>query len=358
MPIYSKNRSGMLKESVGSYGMNDAGRIIYESFVNDHTIFECVIEHDKNEIQGLREGTILEADIEKDNKKTIADFKNSLLDLAKRTWEKILGMLRDLKTKVIAFLMNDGKLFVNNYNKFRNAHLNSDTEIEAEIYTGEGITSIYSNLVLNSALYIEDEEEFATKYIDSNGNFDRDAFLKMVARVNKVPSDYESMEDIEKYYAADGFAKTKIKISSDEEKALLKTLGNAKKFSDGITSMEKSAKTMLDRVSKTFKSEAIYEKNSMAVKQYYSFLYYYITKCTSICVSKIRRSVSCARKALGALMAKVKADEKGATKSQTESAILTSLVEAAIELDDAFDDEPSDDTAECDNLEDSEECDF
>lgn len=356
MPIYSKNRSGMLKESVGSYGMNDAGRIIYESFVNDHTIFEAIIKHDMNEIQGLREGTILEADVEKDNKKTIADFMNSLIDLGKRTWEKILGMLRDLKTKIIAFLMNDGKKFVDGYNKFRNEHLSSDTEIEAEIYTGEDLSLIYRDLI-GSGLFIGKEDEFA-KYVDANGNFDKDAFLRLVVRVNKIPSDCISMEDVEKYYTTNGFTKAKIKISSDEEKSLLETLGNAKKFANDITSMEKYAKTTLDQILKTFKNEAIYEKNSMAVKQYYSFLYYYITKCTAICISEIRKSVACARKALGALMAKVKADEKGATKAQAESAILTSLVEAAIELDDAFDDEPADDTVECDNLEDLEECDF
>lgn len=361
MPIYSKNRSGMLKESVGSYGMNDAGRIIYESFVNDHTIFEAIIKHDMNEIQGLREGTILEADVEKDNKKSIEELKRNIFALVGRAKEKILGMLRDLKNKIINFLMNDGKEFVNEYTKFRSEHQDSNSEIEIETYDFKNnYNSIFNDFAdnLSKFPYIANENDLE-KYIDDKGNFNKDEFLTELVKSINVPSECKTMDDIEEYYKTSGIAKFKIKVFSDEEKSLLDFIGNSKGLSNQISSSEKVVMTKVDNVFKSLKdNKEIYEKYSAAINQYFSFVYYYITKCTSIYINKTLKSVGDCRKALGALMAKVKADENGATKTQAESAILTSLVEAAIELDDAFDGEPADDTTECDNLEDLEKCDF
>ena len=66
MSIYSTNdRVGAAATIVAdeSYRPSDIGRIMYESQLNDQAIFEATLMADFAEINGLREGTLLESEI-------------------------------------------------------------------------------------------------------------------------------------------------------------------------------------------------------------------------------------------------------------------------------------------------------
>ena len=120
MSIYSANRSGCMSTAAiaanESYAFNDCGRIIYESQINDMTLFESILACDFKEVQGLNEGTILESEVKALNKESLKALGKKIADRLKDFWAKIKAVFNSAIQWVSAYILNDGSAFVNVFN--------------------------------------------------------------------------------------------------------------------------------------------------------------------------------------------------------------------------------------------------
>ena len=119
MSIYSANRTGSMNTGTivanESYGMNDIGRILYESECNNQLIFEAILATDFHEIHGLREGTLLEAEVEEVNKKSKESLIKRLKDLLDAFWARIKGVFKSAIQKFSAYILRDGRAFAKEF---------------------------------------------------------------------------------------------------------------------------------------------------------------------------------------------------------------------------------------------------
>lgn len=121
MSIYSVNRTGSMAlaqvAANESYKSEDIGRILYETQVNDMAFFEAVLACDFNELKSMREGTLLEYEIASLNEAAFGEMISKLVEKLKGFWAKLKGFFQDAIEKIAAYALNDGKAFVNQFNK-------------------------------------------------------------------------------------------------------------------------------------------------------------------------------------------------------------------------------------------------
>ena len=147
MSIYSNNRTGVAATATlvanESYKSNDIGRILYESAVNDMAFFEAVIASDFNEIKGLREGTLLEAEVAALNEASAKEFFKGMAERVKKFWAKIKGAIKAAINKLAAYVLKDGKAFVAEFEAAEKKYGKFTGKIEGvKLYNG-GIRCIY-----------------------------------------------------------------------------------------------------------------------------------------------------------------------------------------------------------------------
>ena len=113
MPIYSNNRTGSMAlaqiAANESYKSEDFGRILYESLQNDMAFFEAILTCDFKEINGLREGTILESEVKALNEATKKSVIGKLIEGIKQFWAKLKGAFKDAINKIGVWLTKFGK---------------------------------------------------------------------------------------------------------------------------------------------------------------------------------------------------------------------------------------------------------
>ena len=116
MSIYSNNRSGVMEMAQVSmneaYKTADIGTILAETEANDMAFFEAILYSDFNEIQGLREGTLLEAEAKKLNKESIKAFGSKIMNRLQAFLAKIKAMFRAVVEKIASYCAGDGKRIV------------------------------------------------------------------------------------------------------------------------------------------------------------------------------------------------------------------------------------------------------
>ena len=122
MSIYAaNNRMGRASDATvvanESYGANDIGRILYETQVNDQAIFEAIVASDLAEIQGLREGTLLESEIEALNENSVKGFFQRMKERLMAFWAKIKGVFKSAIAKIAYFLTGDASKFIKIFDK-------------------------------------------------------------------------------------------------------------------------------------------------------------------------------------------------------------------------------------------------
>lgn len=118
MPIYSNNRTGSMAlaqvAANESYTSEDFGRILYESQLNDMAFFEAILACDFKEINGLREGTILESEVASLNEASLKELANKAIEGLKLFWGKIKAAFEDAIDKIALYIMKDGKSIAKN----------------------------------------------------------------------------------------------------------------------------------------------------------------------------------------------------------------------------------------------------
>ena len=121
MAIYSANRMGQMATATvvakEGYGTTDIGRIMYESELNDRAIFEAVIKCDFNEINALREGTLLESEVKAANKKSAKEFFAHMKARLQDFWAKIKNVFKIAIQKIGAYIFRDGAAFVKDFER-------------------------------------------------------------------------------------------------------------------------------------------------------------------------------------------------------------------------------------------------
>ena len=123
MGVYSQYAASVAESSVGfadeSYaGVAGAYRMMEESAINSHSIFEAVIGRDYVEAyNAINPSIVSESDLEAVNEASIGEIWNKVIAFIQKLWQKILGILKSIKDRVAAVFVRDGKELVNKYKK-------------------------------------------------------------------------------------------------------------------------------------------------------------------------------------------------------------------------------------------------
>ena len=333
MPIYSKNRPTHSVTEAKSYGANDAGIILYESCVNDSILFNAMIDHDRNEINAIKEGTILTSEIEALNEEAKSSIFASLLKRLDDLWEKIKTFFADAKRKVSAYLLGDGKAFAEEYKKV----------------VGDG--NAYDFIIPVNAPNFKfnlPEIKFDENYrssLSSGTKIDRSKIIaKDLAASLGVDGEY-TPKQFREYIIDKGINKeVKLRTSDTETTMMLNYLKSGGK--DAITDIKKAeddAYTKIKDEKKKLKSSESKDKVfNLALLTTKEQVIGIVSKES---VSLVRARISCCRKSLGAFLAAAKKrkaeddkiDKKALNDSAIQDSIYDAIVEATIEIDNAFD---------------------
>ena len=168
MSIYSTNRAGTVASidvvANESYRASDIGRILYESQVNDMAIFEAMAISDLTELNGLREGTLLESEIKAFNEQNAKDWFTNLKDRLAGLWAKIKGVFKDAINKIAAYVLRNGKAFVADFEKLASKKDRGhfvDTIENAAIFKKDGLK------LPEAGDFETDKKDIVTKYKNS-----------------------------------------------------------------------------------------------------------------------------------------------------------------------------------------------
>lgn len=123
MGVYSQYAASVAESSVGfadeSYaGVAGAYRMMEESAINSHSIFEAVIGRDYVEAyNAINPSIVSESDLEAVNEASIGEIWSKVVAFIQKIWQKLLGILKSIKDRIAAVFIRDGKELVNKYKK-------------------------------------------------------------------------------------------------------------------------------------------------------------------------------------------------------------------------------------------------
>lgn len=284
MPIYSSNRTGsMIESAVKGYTCNDFGRIMYESQLNDMAFFEAALNCDFNEIKGLREGTILEAEVKSLNEEAKQGWWAKRTEAIKKFMGKIATAIRDAIDRIALYVTTDGKKFID---KFKN-------DVNSRI---GGIKNWKGN-VSDVVLYKTNDKMLDIESVSKKSEFED--------KVNQ-PGAMEDFKDMTKDMLS-GCADAKefnkklaettretITVNSDNINRLLDTVSTAKNEIKELKNLEKTVNKAGNDFIKDV-SEGFKKNKDEDVKNYVNFANSYVTtfeKCTTI---KVRAKIGLIR---------------------------------------------------------------
>lgn len=100
-------------------GAAGAYRMMEESSMNEHAIFEAVIGRDFAETYcALSDGTVVsESTVDALNEAALGGIWEKVVAFIQKIWEKIKGILKSIKDKIQSVFIRDGKTLVNKYHK-------------------------------------------------------------------------------------------------------------------------------------------------------------------------------------------------------------------------------------------------
>lgn len=358
MPIYSKNRSGAVGAVVetGTYGSNDAGRVLYESCINDKTLFDAMIKHDMKEIQGLKEGTILESEVAALNEASVKELVTKIKEGLKKFWKKLKQIFADAMNKISAYVLGDCKAFAKEFKAAKEKYSGSKATISGRFpkmnYNIKNKLDV--NVIIGSRM----------KNVRYGGELEVNRAEILGTELAKIAGGSGSMtpKEFREYVMQDAFeAKSNVSIGdavvTDMVHAMETGLGESikriKNYEKSCEVAIEAAQDLQDRMLKD--NEKTYEENYQKMVSLVSVTQQILSNVCSTAIAVEKGKFAAARKALGALMAAMKSESKG-TEAKNES-VLTALVEASIEIDDAFEGGPKDVDKEVSDFVDSIEAD-
>lgn len=128
MSVYSQYAVGTSNDVAvdESYdGLVGIYRMIEESALNEHAIFEHVIACDFAEAY-TENGVMTESSLEAINEASMGEIWGKVKEFVKKMWAKILGIIQNLITKIQSVFIRDGKELVKKFEKKVNSNFNGD----------------------------------------------------------------------------------------------------------------------------------------------------------------------------------------------------------------------------------------
>lgn len=166
MSIYSANRSGCMSTAAvvanESYAFNDCGRIIYESQINDMTLFESILACDFKEVHGLNEGTILESEVKALNKESLKALGEKIVNRLKEFWAKIKGVFKSAIQWVSAYVVKDGSAFVNVFNSKVGDKINEWKGSIKDVTCFDAYSKDFAPFIVDETLFKNDAVNLST----------------------------------------------------------------------------------------------------------------------------------------------------------------------------------------------------
>lgn len=261
MSIYSANRSGSMSMSNvianEAYGMSDLGRILYESECNNQKIFEAVLATDFHEVKGLREGTLLEAEVDEANAKSKESLIAKLKARLAAFWAKIKQAFETAIQKIGAYILKDGKAFAKEFkDQQANFKKTYDGSVEAMMPTGF-VVELKSADDLEREIRAHMNDETKLNQAEIAGN----ALGKYIGYSSCTPREFQTA------VAEKSFARRK--VTSDDFNGMLAFLENASQAIKDLKSYQKGTQKVIEGVGKKLKAA---EKDSKATAKYITVL--------------------------------------------------------------------------------------
>ena len=314
MSIYSSNRSGTMDLSCVAEGYGDSiSTILSETEANDMAFFEAVLCSDFNEIHGLREGVLTEAEAEENNNKDTESLGKKIIERLKKFWAKIKAFLKATMDKIISYTSGDGVALQNKIKAAIRSNPTWKGKVEFKLYdTEKGDIYTIPEEILNydfrNAGPSETYKKTVNRYLAKNlgrddatpGNY------AMYALEASATNEVINIGNIADYYGYISVAKTAI---------------------DLIKRQEKQAEGIVRDAANVVKND-LKMKDVMAVNHKVSALETVISTVCKAHVGAIRANIASVRIALGKALSSIKKEPA----PKQEAAVL----EACDEIDLAF----------------------
>lgn len=330
MSIYSANRSA----AVGTVAeakkyTTDINRIMYESEVNNMRIFEACMKYDFTQIQGLREGTILESEIAAIDEASKAEF----LESVKKAWEVVKAKLKAAFDAILNKLGNAYRLIavptIKRFEKIDDSKFSASTEFEFLAYQNPKITT--------STISEDMENELkAPKPID--GNISRTEIIskvlgKCVGASEVQPGKFLSAMK-EKY-----FVNKKISLTKSEIENEIISVLKMKDVIKDIKTAQKLCSNIIDNITKSLKNN-IAKNDTASMSDLNTISSAYQTALTSVANAQCKIyifTINSYIKYLTAIMKKL--GEKDVARDKPQQLLLNSYMLETDAMIDKLDDD-------------------
>lgn len=256
MGVYSMDRHQatnipVVEADMRYHGSVGAQRILAECCQNDLAFFEGVIAGDFKTAVGIKEGTILESEMQAITEGTISGFFGKLKEMVKKIWAKIKGLFKNFFIKINALCTGDNKKLVDKYKKEVLSKDLSKMKFKAAKATGKAL-DLSVLPAATSAIEVEadKETEFKEKYYGAmigQSSCEADDFAKEAHAY--------MFEDDEEYTGLKEWGHTISEVitvltnSSNVLKAAAKAQKDVdKNFADVLKDLDKTEKELIKKV--------------------------------------------------------------------------------------------------------------
>ena len=116
MGIYSANRvtrvsGGTMSPDMSYVGTIGLARCMYESALNDYAMDESMLMQDFKEVQAVREGTVLGAELDSIQEASVKGFFEKCKEMLTKLGQKIMGVFRTVYAKLSQWIVRNGKAY-------------------------------------------------------------------------------------------------------------------------------------------------------------------------------------------------------------------------------------------------------
>ena len=263
MGVYSMDRHQatnvpVVEADMRYHGSVGAQRILAECCQNDLAFFEGVIAGDFKTAVGIKEGTILESEMQAITEGTISGFFGKLKEMVKKIWAKIKGLFKNFFIKINALCTGDNKKLVEKYKKEVLSKDLSKMKFKYAKPTGKAVdTSVLPGAASGIEVTAEKETEFKEEYYGKmigQKSCEADEFAKEAhAYAWEDEDEYEGL-------SAAGITISDVIVTLTNASKVLKDAAKLQKesdknFADVLKDLDKTEKELIKKVPDDKKAE-------------------------------------------------------------------------------------------------------
>lgn len=276
MSTYSQYDTGSFDEGAelvaneSYFGVVGCYSAIEESAMNEHTIFESIIGRDFAEVYAEM-GVIEESAFESLNESAIGDALGKVAAFFKKIGEKILGILKSFRDRIVATFIRDGKELVKKYDKQITKKINTNkmTKFSFKMYAMDNDYKQFDKDTVKNAF---DSTDLGKTLINKNKD--------LMKHIDDIDKEYDKGPKGDMLVKEDEISDLKDKCCSyitgltttfkDMKKDIIESYKDTEESKEGLDSSTYSAIKSTLQEYKTVKS--FLEKQEKAVKTRYGKL--------------------------------------------------------------------------------------